>query len=95
MKKTFTLTHPNKKIERVADQIKFEIKKYIKRERNKKLPENVDFWDFDCRFGLDEKVAKVVHLSKINEHISKMASENVESFYVEILAKHGFRAKKE
>ena len=43
MKKTFSFAHPKKKRPRVADSIKHEVKKYIKRERNKTLPEDVDF----------------------------------------------------
>ncbi len=35
----------------MVEAIKYELKKYIKRERNKKLPEEVDFCDFDCRYG--------------------------------------------
>jgi hypothetical protein len=30
---------------RVVEAIKYELKKYIKRERNKKRPEEVDFWE--------------------------------------------------
>ena len=45
MKKTFSFSHPKKKRPRVADAIKHELKKYIKRERNKTLPKGVDFWD--------------------------------------------------
>ena len=54
MKKTFNLTHPKLQVSRVIEAIKYEVKKYLKRERNKTLPEGVDFWDFDCRFGDDE-----------------------------------------
>jgi hypothetical protein len=49
MKKTFNFSHPKKQRPRVVEAIKYELKKYIKRERNKKRPEEVDFWDFDCR----------------------------------------------
>lgn len=55
MKKTFNLTHPKIKVPRLVDAIKHQVKKYIKRERQKTLPKNVDFWDFDCRYGADEK----------------------------------------
>jgi hypothetical protein len=40
-------------------------KKYIKRERNKKRPEEVDFWDFDCRYGANEASCGVIHVSEI------------------------------
>lgn len=89
----FSLIDEKKNSDRVADQIKSEVKKYIKRERNKKLPDNVDFWDFDCRFGSAEKSAEHIHVSKINESISNQVTENAEEFYLEILAKPGVRQK--
>jgi hypothetical protein len=66
MKKTFSFTHPKKKRPRVVEAIKYELKKYIKRERNKKLPEDVDFWDFDCRYGANESSSDTIHISEIN-----------------------------
>jgi hypothetical protein len=94
MKKTFKLTHPKIKVPRLVEAIKHEVKKYIKRERKKNLPENVDFWDFDCRYGIDKTDSKVIHVSDINKHISQAESEQLESFYLEILAKPGHRSKK-
>ncbi|WP_077338749.1 DUF6172 family protein [Pseudocolwellia agarivorans] len=91
MKKTFTLTHPKIKYERLIDGVKHDVKKYIKRERNKTLPVDADYWDFDCKFGLTEAEAEEVHLTEINKHIDKAASENLTSFYIEIIAKEGFR----
>jgi hypothetical protein len=94
MKKTFNLTHPKIKVPRLVDAIKHQVKKYIKRERQKTLPKNVDFWDFDCRFGVDEKTSEVIHLSEINKYISQAESKQLESFYLEILVKPGHRTKK-
>jgi hypothetical protein len=94
MKKTFNLTHPKLKVPRLVDAIKHEVKKYIKRQRRKTLPENVDFWDFDCRFGADETTSEVIHMSDINKYISQAESKQLESFYLEILAKPGHRTKK-
>ena len=94
MKKTFKLTHPKIKVPRLVEAIKHEVKKYIKRERNKPLPLDVDFWDFDCRFGVDEAASEVIHLSAINKCISEAESKELESFYLEILVKPGHRSKK-
>jgi hypothetical protein len=94
MKKTFKLSHPKHKLPRLVEAIKYEVKKYIKRERNKKLPEKVDFWDFDCRFGVDEASSEVIHVSAINKFISQAEAKQLESFYLEILAKPGIRTKK-
>ncbi|MDX2481952.1 MAG: DUF6172 family protein [Desulfuromusa sp.] len=94
MKKTFKMTHPKLKVPRLVEAIKYEVKKYIKRERGKALPDNVDFWDFDCRFGVDEASSDVIHLSAINKAISQAEADQLESFYLEILVKPGHRSKK-
>ncbi|GJQ60665.1 MAG: hypothetical protein D8M57_11025 [Candidatus Scalindua sp. AMX11] len=94
MKKTFKLTHPRLKAPRHVEAIKHEVKKYIRRERRKILPEGVDFWDFDCRFGDDEAGSTVVHLSDINKSIDQAVSKQLKSFYLEILVKPGHRSKK-
>ena len=94
MKKTFELTHPKIKRPRRVEAIKHEVKKYIKRERHKTLPDDVDFWDFDCRFGKDEASSEVIHLSAINKSISQIEADQLDSFYLEILVKPGYRTKK-
>ncbi len=94
MKKTFKLTDPKLSLPRRVEAIKYEVKKYIKRERRKTLPPKVDFWDFDCRFGVDEASSEVIHLSAINEKISQAEAQQLESFYLEILVKPGYRTKK-
>jgi hypothetical protein len=95
MKKTFKLTHSKIKYPRLIDAAKHEVKKYLRRERNKKLPEGADFLDFDCKYGNTESEAKTIHLTAINKHIDKAAEEKLESFYLEVLAKPGIRSKKE
>ena len=94
MKKTFKMTHPKLKVPRLVEAIKYEVKKYIKRERRKPLPPDVDFWDFDCRFGSDAASSEVIHLSAINKSISQAEAKQLESFYLEILVKPGHRRKK-
>ena len=94
MRKTFKLTHPKIKVPRLVEAIKHEVRKYLKRERRKKLPEDTDFWAFDCRFGDDEASSEVVHVSDIDKSIDQAESKQFESFYLEILAKPGHRSKK-
>lgn len=94
MKKTFKLTDPKIKTARLADKIKYEVKKYIKRERNKNLQEGVDFWDFDCKYGATVETSKEIHLSEINKYIDEAESQKLESLYLEILVKPGHRTKK-
>ena len=94
MKKNFKLSHPKLKLPRLVEAIKYEVRKYLRRERRKPLPEGVDFWDFDCRFGPDEASSEVIHVSAINKCISQAEANQLESFYLEILAKPGYRRKK-
>jgi hypothetical protein len=94
MKKTFTLTHPKIKTPRLFEGVKKDIRKYIKRERKKELPENFDFWDFDCKFGATEAEAKKVHVAELTKCIDEAEKQQLESFYVEILRKKAKRTKK-
>ena len=87
MKKTFKLTHEKIKRPRLVDAIKHEVKKYLKRERKRTLPKDADYWDFDCRFGVDEESSEVIHVSEINQSINWAESENLESFYLEVMVK--------
>lgn len=87
MKKTIALTHPKQHPARWVDSIKHDIKKYLKRERRKVLPEGMDYWTFDCRFGASETQAKPLFTSEINQHIDSAVSEGWTECYVEILAR--------
>lgn len=91
MKKTFKLNLEGKNRDRVLDAVKHEIRKYVARERRRTLPSGVDFWDFDCKFGLSAESAEVVHFATLTEHINTVAQAQGEQFYLEILAKHGVR----
>lgn len=91
MKKTFQLQVEGKHPERLLEAIKHEIRQYLKRERRKPLPAQMDFWDFDCRFGSSPATAETIHLGALTERINAYAAEKAESFYVELLAKPGVR----
>lgn len=91
MKKTFPLQVEGKHPDRLLDATKHEIRKYMKRERNRALPEGVDFWDFDCRFGASEQDAVVAHSAELIGLVDAIAKEGGKQFYIEILAKHGVR----
>jgi len=94
MKKTFKLNIEGKNRDRVLEAIKHEIRKYVKRERRRELPEGVDFWDFDCRFGATEAEAVVVHFATLTSLIDGVAKDGGDQFYVEILASQGRRQSK-
>ena len=84
MKKTFLLKDPKKDSQRVLESVKSNIKKYIKREKRKDLPEGSNFWKIDCKFGKDEKSAVEIRFEDIMKNISEASSENLDSFYIEL-----------
>ena len=94
MIKSFPLEISNNAPARVVDAVKSEVRKYLKRERRKKLPEGVDFWDFDCKVGPTAEEATVLHVAEINEAIDHALSENWGTVHLEILAKPGVRTRK-
>jgi hypothetical protein len=95
MKKSFPLQSETHRPARVIEGIKAEIRKYLKRERRKPLPEEVDFWDFDCRAGKDEPSAVTIHVSEITKPVDAAAENGWDSVYIEILAKPVKRTAKE
>ena len=94
MKKTFPLKAEGKNADRLLEATQHEIRKYVKRQRRVPLPEGVDFWDFDCRFGPSEALATVVHFATITPLIDAVAKEGGDVFYLELLAKEGRRTVK-
>ena len=94
MRKTFQLRPEGKNPDRHLEAVKHEIRKYIKRERRRVLPEGVDFWDFDCKFGAAEESAEVVHLAALTGLIDEVAKAAGPQFYVEVVAKPGHRVAK-
>jgi len=87
MKKVFKLQVENKKPERQLESIKNEIRKYLKRERNKKLPDDAIYWDFECRFGKEADSAKQVTATALTTALDEAHSEAWAACYVEIIAK--------
>ena len=94
MRKNFPLQIDGRHPDRVLDAVKHEVRKYLKRERRRDLPEGIDFWDFDCKCGLQAADAEVVHLSALIAAIDALAKAQATSVYIEILAKHGKRTPK-
>jgi len=87
LKKTFQLQESNKKPQRTIEAIKHELRKYTKRERNKKIenPETM-FWDFDCKFGQSSDEAKAMSFSDILNALDATLEQQWENCYIEILA---------
>ena len=91
MKKTFELIHPKIKPARLIEAARRDIKKYLKRENRKSLPDDFDCWNFDCKFGPSQEKAEVILSSEISKCISEAEAESLKSFYLEILAKPGYK----
>ena len=94
MKKTHPLMVEGKKPERVLDALKHTLRQYVRRERNKPLPEGVDYWDFDCQMGLQADTAQRVHVAELNKALDALAIDGAVAVYVEILRKPGIRQSK-
>jgi hypothetical protein len=92
MKKHFPLTAPNHQPARVVEQIKGELRKYLKRERKKTLPEGADFWDFDCKVSGGQATPQSKHLEEIGPAIDAAAAAGCDSVYIEIIAKPAHRS---
>lgn len=93
MKKTFNLQIENKNQDRNVDSIKNEIRKYIKREQKKSLPEGKDFWFFDCKFAKDEDTPKEISFADIIKFVNETVEANSKTFYLEIISRAEERKK--
>jgi ribonuclease HI len=88
MKKIFKLTDEKKHEDRVLEAVKHDIRKYVKRERKKKLPDATTmYWDFDCKIGATQKEAKVVEFEALIKALDAVKEGGAKECYVEILAK--------
>ena len=93
MQKIFQLTDSKIKLTRRVEAIKGDIRKYIKRERKKKLPEGFDFWDFNCSFGDSSVEKKKIHVTEIVKFIDDAACRKLDCFYLEVLSIARSRSK--
>ena len=94
MKKVFPLVSERHKPASLVEQIKGEVKKYLKRERNKSLPEDHDYWGFNCRSGQDADSAKICHEKEIGKSLDHALAEGWEVVYLEILSEPKRRGSK-
>ena len=87
MKKIFNIQEENKNSERLVEAIKHEIRKYLKRERTKKLPVGSPFWLFACRVGKNEENTKEVLVQELTAAIDTAYAEKWSECFVEIVAR--------
>lgn len=88
MKKIFKLTDEKKNADRVLEAVKHEIRKYVKREKKKKLPDDKTmYWDFDCQIGTSSESAKTVEFDALIKELDAVKTAGATECYVEIVAK--------
>ena len=87
MRKTFQLRPEGKHPDRHLEAVKHEIRKYIQREKRRDLPKDMDYWAFDCRFGVDANSARAIHVEEITPSIDAVVKAEGAQFYIEILAR--------
>ncbi len=92
VKKTFPLSAPNHQPPRVIAAIKNDVRKYLKRERRKTLPEGAQYWQFDCKVGYGEAAPEVKKASELIAAIDLGAERECATIYIEIVASPGVRA---
>lgn len=93
MKKTFPLSVPGKDRQRVVEAIQHDVRKYVKRERRKALPEGAALWEFNCKVGPSNAAAEPKPLPEVSRAIDETAKAGATEIYVEILATPGQRTK--
>lgn len=93
MRKTFPLTDPRHEPPRVVAAIKNDVRKYLKRERGKKLPAGADYWDFDCKVGKSEP-GSTVHVGDLTKAIDEAAEQGWSNVFIQILARPATRKPK-
>ena len=88
MKKIFKLTDPKKHEDRVLEAVKNDIRKYVKREKKKDLPDKATmYWDFDCKVGESAEDAIVVTFEELIKAVDAVKATGVTEVYVEVIAK--------
>ncbi len=91
MRQTFTFAESTHKPQQALAALKNRVRKYVKRERRKALPEGVDYWDFDCKIGETEQTATDVHISEVTNLIEAVFDAGDPTVYVQIISKPGVR----
>jgi len=94
MRQTFPFAHPRHAPPQALAALKHRIRKYIRRERRKTLPEGVDYWDFDCKIGPSEASATTAHVAELIQRMGALCADGNTHVYVEILAKPGRRQRR-
>ncbi len=95
MNKTYKLIEEKRNKDRVVEAIKHEVRKYIKKEKNKSLPEGVDFWKLECKISKDSDELAFVEFQNLIKTIDILVLEEAEILNIEILSFEGIKKPKE
>ncbi len=88
MKKVFKIEQERIKPDRAVDAIKNDLRKYVKREKKKDLPnKKTMYWDFDCKFGKSADLATVCSFEEISTQLNSVVAEGWSKCYIEVIAK--------
>ncbi|HHD75463.1 MAG TPA: hypothetical protein ENK95_01410 [Campylobacterales bacterium] len=88
MQKVFQIEQERLKPDRAVDAIKHELRKYVKREKKKELPNKATmYWDFDCKFGKTAELANACTFEEISAQLNSVVKEGWKACYIEVMAK--------
>jgi len=88
VKKVFQIEQERLKPDRAVDAIKNELRKYVKREKKKNLPnKKTMYWDFECKFGKSAELAEECTFEEIFTKLNSVVADGWKSCYVEVMAK--------
>jgi len=87
MKKVFSLRSERHKPARVVEQVKSDVRKYLKRERGKNLAEEYDYLAFECRSGRSAEEATPCHEKELGKNLDLALEDGWEAIYLEIISK--------
>jgi hypothetical protein len=94
MKKTFLLQVEGKNPDRILEAVKHEVRQYARREGRKTVPPGFDYWDFDCKVGLNAQDSEAGTFAQVVPLIDAVAKTGAAACYVEVLSKPVIRARK-
>lgn len=95
MNKTYELVDKKRNKDRVVDLVKNEVRKYIKREKNKPLTEGVDFWKMECKISKDNNELVFVEFNNLIKTIDILVLEDAKALNIEIISTEGIQKVKE
>ena len=94
MKKSFLLHVEGKNPDRILEAVKHEVRQYARREGRKTVPVGFDYWDFDCKVGLNAEASEVTTFAQVVPLIDAVAKTGASVCYVEVLSKPVLRVRK-